>query len=282
MAKNKARSRTKWGRVRFWVQTGFVLVWLFPLIRLHTICSPVFHCYSCPLAAFACPIGILANFSAYHLMPYMALGTLFAVGAVTGSAVCGWACPFGFLQDLAAKVPTPKVTLPSWTGWFRYAVLGGLVLAIPYFFGEDHPLFFCRVCPAGALEAAVPFTVQQAMAGSEVIPWPSTPKLIVLGLFLAAIFFAWRPWCTVFCPLGAIFALCNKFSFFFLRFHADRCRDCAVCRSLCRDGSRTDARVDSLRCVRCMECKNCQAVTLDTVVNGPAPPQERTLPISER
>src|SRR5208337_1784397 len=118
MAKNKSGSMaSRLARWRWWVQAGFLLAWLDPLMmRLHTVCGPVFHCYSCPLATFACPIGVLANFSALHLIPFAALGTLLVIGALVGSLVCGWACPFGFLQDLAARVPTPKFTLPAWMG----------------------------------------------------------------------------------------------------------------------------------------------------------------------
>ncbi len=76
MAKNKSGTvASKLARWRSWVQAGFLLAWLDPLmLRMHTVCSPVFHCYSCPLATFACPIGVLANFSAIHLIPFAALG----------------------------------------------------------------------------------------------------------------------------------------------------------------------------------------------------------------
>lgn len=122
---------------RWWIQAGFLFAWLDPfMLRMHTVCSPVFHCYSCPLATFACPIGVLANFSAIHLIPFAALGTLIVLGAVLGSFVCGWACPFGFLQDLAHRVPTRKFTLPSWTGYFRYVSLIVLVIAVPFFWAR--------------------------------------------------------------------------------------------------------------------------------------------------
>ncbi|HUU36286.1 MAG TPA: 4Fe-4S binding protein, partial [Vicinamibacterales bacterium] len=165
MAKKGLRAKAPvFVRWRLAVQTAFLGVWLLPL-RLFTICSPVFHCYACPLAAFACPIGVLAQFSALHVVPLIALGTLFVVGALFGAFICGWVCPFGWLQDLAAKLPIRKLTLPRWSSNFRYVVLVGLVLLVPYFLGEKHPLFICRVCPAGALEGAVPNSVQKALAG---------------------------------------------------------------------------------------------------------------------
>jgi polyferredoxin len=260
---------TRLARRRWWIQTGFLLVWLDPLLlRLHTVCAPVFHCYSCPLATFACPIGVLANFSAIHLVPLVVLGTLAVAGAVLGSFVCGWACPFGFLQDLVARIPTRKFALPAWLGYGRYGVLGVFVLAIPYLFGEQHPLFFCRLCPAGAVEAALPNTARLALAG-EAIVWPTAAKVVILVLISLAMLFTWRPWCTVFCPLGGIYALCNRVSFLFLRFHQDRCQECDLCRSLCRGGGRPERRIDSLRCVRCLECANCRAVTVGTVFARP-------------
>ncbi len=275
MAKGKRTPLTaRLAESRIWVQTAFLLAWLDPLmLRLHTACSPVFHCYSCPLATFACPIGVLANFSALHLFPFVALGTLVVIGAATGSFVCGWACPFGFLQDLIAKIPLPRFHLPSWMGYFRYVVLVVFVLAIPYLFGESHPLFFCRLCPAGALEAALPYTAGLAAAGKELV-WPSAVKLSILAVVLLAMFFTWRPWCTLFCPLGAIYGLFNHVSLLFLRFHPDRCRQCDLCREMCHYRGPSQRRANPLRCVRCLDCTRCRAVTVSTVFGslskGPA------------
>ena len=151
MAKEKSSRMARLARGRVWVQAAFLLAWLDPLmIRMHTICGPVFHCYSCPWATFACPIGVLANFSAFGIVPFAAIGTLLVAGAVFGSFVCGWACPFGFLQDVVGWIPTRKFPLPAWLSGFRYVVLAVFVLAIPFVWGEGHPLFFCRLCPAGA------------------------------------------------------------------------------------------------------------------------------------
>jgi ferredoxin-type protein NapH len=262
--KNKAGNFTSkiigW---RMWIQTAFLVVWLDPIgLRLHTMCSPVFHCYACPLSTFACPIGVIAQFGALHVFPFIAIGLLVAVGAFFGTLICGWACPFGFLQDLTAKVPTPKFDLPKFTGYFRYVVLVVTVLAIPYFFGEGHPLFVCRVCPAGALEAAVPTMAGQAIAGQQVV-WPNAVKLTILALFLIAIFFIKRPWCRVLCPLGAIFSLFNRISAFFLRFDTEKCTHCDRCHKLCEFGIEPEKTPNDLNCIRCLECTKCSPEALN-------------------
>ena len=256
MAKQPSGSgRSRLARWRIWVQISSLIVWLDPMmLRMHGMCSPVFHCYSCPAALLACPIGILANFSAVHMVPLMALGTLAAVGALLGSIVCGWLCPFGFLQDLLGKIPTPKIALPSWIGNFRFVVLVGLVAAVPYFFGENSPWFFCRLCPAGALEGALPHLV-----------WPGMLKMGIVVVFLTATLFVYRPWCTIFCPLGAIYGLFNYVSLFYVQFRPEACNDCELCRRLCLHHGPGERRGSDQRCIRCLDCMRCDALTIGTV-----------------
>ncbi len=263
-------------RWRMWVQAAFLLVWLDPLaLRLHNVCGTVFHCYSCPLATFACPIGVMANFSALHVVPFLALGTLVLAGSLVGSMFCGWACPFGLLQDAVARIPTPKMALPRWAGYGRYVVLGVFVLAVPFFFGEGNAFFFCRLCPAGALEGAAPFMVGQAAAGEAVV-WPALLKVGITALFLIAIFFAVRPWCRMLCPLGGIYGLFNRASVAVMRFHPEQCSGCGRCERPCRYGVLPSRAGKDAACIRCLECTACGALKLGTAfgrraVDSPPP-----------
>ncbi len=266
MAKKKSNSiAARLAPRRIWIQSMFLLAWLDPfMLRMHSMCGPVFHCYSCPLATFACPIGVLANFSAIHTVPYIAIGVLAVMGALLGGFVCGWLCPFGFFQDLVARIPTPKFTLPAWMGYFRYVVLAVLVVGIPYWYGEAHALFFCRLCPVGALEAAFPNTARQALAG-ETLVWPTVTKMFIFGCLLVAMLFTRRPWCTVLCPLGAIYSLCNSFSLFYIRVNKQACNDCDRCRSLCNYGPGPRQPANERRCIRCLDCTDCDTVVLTSV-----------------
>lgn len=245
---------------RIWIQTGFLALWLAPL-KFFSACGPVFHCDGCPLAAFACPIGTLARAGAAHVVPFGALAVLIVVGATLGTMICGWACPFGWLQDLAAKVPTPKFSLPKWTGNVRYAVLAVPVLAIPIIFG-DHPLFVCRLCPAAGLEVSVPRLIGRVAAGQPAV-WPDEPKFIILVAFLIAIFFFRRPFCRVLCPLGAIYSLFNRFSLVKMRVKREACTDCGRCYTLCASDIEPEKKPNDLACNRCFECLACPRKALD-------------------
>ena len=266
------RQPSRFVRLRPLVQAAFLLAWIGPFgLRLHTFCGPVYHCYACPLATFACPIGVLANFSALGVSPLIALGTLLIAGALVGGFICGWVCPFGFLQDLVAKVPVPKLRLPLQAGYLRYAVLVLLVLVIPYFFGESHPLFICRLCPAGALEAGLPLAVQNAAQGQSFWNSMSTIKWVVLGLFLVAMFVKYRPWCTLFCPLGAILGLFNRVAVVRLKVDDRMCTSCGACKSVCQIGLAPEKQLDDPLCIRCMQCTRCDAIGLTTVFDREKP-----------
>ena len=259
----------KLSRLRPWVQTGFLAVWLAPVGRwLHGIPGCVFHCYSCPLSSFACPVGVMANYAALlpaaGEVPYLLIGLLLLVGAATGSLVCGWACPFGFLQDALGKLTTRKISPPPWTGAIRYVVLIGLVILLPWILGyrgtpfEKQVISICRLCPAGALEAGVPYSAQSLLAGNG---WMmSGLKTGILLSFLAAALFIHRPWCRIFCPLGGFLALFNRFSLFHLRFNPQQCVECNLCRSRCSMGVKVDQAVNVSGCIRCLECTTCGAI----------------------
>ena len=208
----------------------------------------------------------VGQFQRVHIFPFMAVGVLLIFGVLLGGFVCGWICPFGMLQDVVGRIPTPKFNLPGWMRYIRFLVLIGLVLVVPYLWGEAHALFFCRLCPAGALEAAVPNTVRLAITGQEVV-WPTVAKSVILIVIVLAMLFTWRPWCTVFCPLGAIFSLCNLFSFVFLRVQKESCTDCERCRSLCRYGGGPREMAGDLQCIRCLDCTQCKSVELSSVMS---------------
>jgi ferredoxin-type protein NapH len=255
---------------RLWVQTAFLLAWLDPLaLRFHSVCGSVFHCYACPLATFACPVGVLVNFSALHIFPFMAAGTLVLVGGIFGGFVCGYACPFGLLQDLAAKIPVRKFNLPHWFNGGRYFILIGLVLAIPYFFSENHPLAFCKICPAGALEGAMPSMISQAAAG-EAVTIPNTLKIAVLAVTVGGMIFVYRFWCRL-CPLGAIFGMFNRVAVFILRMNPAACTHCQICHTSCQMGGKPNQQANEDICVRCLECTQCKpkALNVSSVFDKP-------------
>ena len=266
---------------RIWFQISFLGVWLDPLAwRYHHICSPVFHCYSCPLATFACPIGLLHQFAALHAFPFVTVGIIVVVGVLFGSFICGWVCPIGLLQDLFSRIPVRKFRLPLWLSHFRYFMLLGLVLLIPYLFGISHPLAICQVCPIGALESSLPRKVAGPLLIGESISWTGGLrfKMILLAAFITAMLFTHRPWCRI-CPLGLILGWFNRFSAVFLKFNPAACTNCRLCEKSCDLVARPYKTPKSQNCILCLECTKCRpkALTLGSIFQ----PQRETENLTE-
>lgn len=106
-------------------------------LSLRSFCSPGFNCHGCPLASFACPIGVITFGSAVRQLPLMAIAFVLAIGAIVGRLICGFFCPFGWFQDLLYKIPGAKIKLPRFMNWFKYGFLVLFVFLLPYIFGFE-------------------------------------------------------------------------------------------------------------------------------------------------
>ena len=76
------------------------------------LCVPGLNCYSCPGAAGACPIGAFQAVvgSSKFRVSYYVTGILILLGVLLGRFICGFLCPFGWLQELLHKIPSPKLS----------------------------------------------------------------------------------------------------------------------------------------------------------------------------
>ena len=225
--------------------------------KLKAICNPVLSCHSCTLAWFACPMGIFVHYSGYQAFPWLAAGTVILVGILVGRLLCGWVCPFGFLQDLLYKIPTRKFLLPSWASYGKYLVLLFGIFLLPWWYGESTILSFCRYCPASALQVTVPYWI-----GGGTLSTLSIIRLVVLVVILFVVIFAERGFCRVLCPIGALLAPFNFLSLWKVRVPKPECLECAICDKACPTHINPSARIlagvppsQALDCVVCHECQ---------------------------
>lgn len=228
---------------------------------LKGICPPTLNCYACPFAVVSCPIGALQHFSVIRMFPYYVAGLLGALGAISGKLACGWICPFGFFQDLIAKITKIKLRLPKPLTYGPFIMLAVLVVAIPYMTGEP---WFSKLCPAGTLEAALPWVTHvpskyvetAGFVPREMIGSLFYIKLVILAAVIVMAVFITRFFCLVFCPMGAILALFNRFSLVQIRVSEESCRECADSTSKCPvhiDVRETPNHRDCYRCMRCAQ-----------------------------
>jgi polyferredoxin len=204
---------------------------------------------------------VLVHFSGVHLFPLFALGTILLLGALFGRILCGWVCPFGFVQDLLYKVPSRKISLPPWTGYIKYGVLGLGVLAIPFFLGESTLFSFCRICPASALQVSTPNLV---IGGVATLNPGVMVKFGVLFGIVALAMTSSRSFCKTMCPIGALVGPLNHLAFWTVKRPMEACTTCRKCDKVCpvdgKPSERLAAGLTANRSSECLVCHDCQAV----------------------
>ncbi len=136
---NNTKKMNFFTRVRFY--TAVIAAWLMNLnmfgISLKKFCTPGFNCHGCPWATMACPIGIFSFSSAVHQLPALAISSILAVGLVFGRMACGFICPFGLIQELLYRIPSPKLKLPKIFRYGKYAFLLLFVFLLPFMLGFE-------------------------------------------------------------------------------------------------------------------------------------------------
>ena len=115
MAKVKNFFKKIWPSKRKWMQLYFALLFnanLKGFINVEgyfngkiyqgqtkNVCVPGINCYSCPGAVGACPLGSLQGALGNRSTLFYVGGTLLLYSILFGRMICGWLCPFGFIQD---------------------------------------------------------------------------------------------------------------------------------------------------------------------------------------
>ncbi|MCL1906076.1 MAG: 4Fe-4S binding protein [Clostridiales bacterium] len=227
---------------------------------LKQFCVPGLNCYSCPGAFASCPLGSLQAVmgSIKYRFSYYVTGLLLLFGLTLGRFICGFLCPFGLVQELLHKLPTPKIKRPwGWPRYIKYALLLVFVIALPLLavnpLGMGDPAFCKYICPAGTLEAGLPLVALNPplrAALGALFAW----KLALALVIVAGCLTVYRFFCRYLCPLGAIYGLFNPISLYQLRCHKARCTDCGLCRDACRLGVDPARKNTSGECIRCGDC----------------------------
>lgn len=227
---------------------------------LKNICSPGLNCYSCPGASGACPLGALQNslVSSNKRLPYYMFGIILLYGIIAGRWICSFLCPFGLIQELLHKIKTPKLKKNRVTrilSHLKYVILVVFVFIFPLMYMiRNVPLpAFCKyICPAGTLEGAMGLLSNKVNASYFSMLGPIfTWKFILLVAFVTGAIFIFRFFCRFFCPLGALYGLFNKISFFGIKLEKSKCTSCGACINKCK----MDVyHVGDRECISCGEC----------------------------
>lgn len=272
------------GRMKIW-PFRFTVQFLFFLLfnaLIFTLVSPYLQLehvgYSWPvLSSLNSPFSFMAgSFDLVQFMlsrsefPWFALASIFIIGALFGRLLCGWVCPFGFLQYLVSTFRSRHVQVsPKTHGQFKSLKLfilaltlfisGSLFLALEFGIGKDYSealgVFatgpFLAVSPDGALFGTIPMFLMDGgsllLKASEVfssydafVKWIwSVPSNLVTSFILLAMslyggYMIPLFWCRYLCPMGGFLGVFSRFSFLGMKRDPVKCtKKCPECVRSC-------------------------------------------------
>ena len=191
----------------------------------------------------------------------------FIVLAVIGNKViCGWACPFGALQELIYSLPLlreKKRRKPPFalTNTIRTGLFVLMLLLLFGIIGGHRGFVLYHYIN--------PFNLFDLHFENIII-------LLTVIVVLAAAFYTYRPFCRFICPFGLISWLFERISLYRVRIDRDRCTRCGNCIRACPLNA-AEGRVEGRRlpedCFSCARCLN--VCPVDAVRYGPSPKRSR-------
>ena len=161
---------------------------------------------------------------------------------------CGWLCPFGALQEMAAwlgeKLKFRQIKVSE--RWHRRLIL----IKYPILLGLVGTAFY-SLAIAEKLVEVEPFKTSITLF--FVRHWPFVVYavgLLIVGMFIHKFY------CRYLCPLGAGLAVLGRFRLFSWLDRVELCGSpCQHCKNECGiNAIRKDGRVDYDECIQCLEC----------------------------
>jgi len=174
----------------------------------------------------------------------------FVLLAVIGNKlICGWACPFGALQELFYSVPILR-KMKRWKAPFRLTntIRSGLFfVALLFLFGV-----------IGGRKGFVTYHYLNPfnLFNLDFEHWLILATVVV-SLTLAL--FIYRPFCYLICPFGSVSWIAEQVSLTRVKIDHEKCTDCGACIRACPSEAakaRVSDKVFGADCFSCARCLN--------------------------
>lgn len=174
----------------------------------------------------------------------------FIVLAIIGNKmICGWACPFGALQELIYSLPIVRgIKQKKLPFILTNSIRAGLFLIMLLF------LF-------GIIGGRKGFVIYHYVNPFNLfnLDFESLSIWLTVIISLLVSFIIYRPFCQFICPFGFVSWIAERFSIFRVRIDKEKCTQCGACIKACPLEA-AEGRVDRKRlpadCFSCARCLN--------------------------
>ena len=172
-----------------------------------------------------------------------------ALAIIGNKLICGWACPFGAMQELVYSLPVLR-GLKRWKlpFWLSNTVRGALfIVMLLLLFG-----IVGRKKGFVVYHSLNPFNLFDLEFDEWLIPVTIIVSL-VLSLFL------YRPFCYLICPFGFLSWVAERVSLARVRIDLAKCTKCGACIKACPSDAaegKVQGKLFAADCTSCARCLN--------------------------
>jgi len=183
------------------------------------------------------------------MIKVVAFGFFIMLAVIGNKMICGWACPFGALQELIYCVPilrkikkrklpfiftnTIRVCLFIAMLLFLFGIIGGRKGFVIYHYINPFNLFN--------------------------LDFETLSILLTVIIALLASIAVYRPFCQFICPFGLVSWIAERFSIFRVRIDKEKCTQCGACIKACpleAAEGRVNGKKMPADCFSCARCLN--------------------------
>ena len=174
----------------------------------------------------------------------------FIVLAIVGNkAICGWACPFGALQEIIYSLPVLRKIKQRKLPFILTNTIRSLLFLVMLLF-----LF-------GIIGGRKGFVIYHYINPFNLFnfDFDSISLLITVMSVLIIAFFFYRPFCQFICPFGLASWIAEKFSLYRVIIDEEKCTKCGACIKACplhAAKGKVENKTFSADCFSCARCLN--------------------------
>jgi ferredoxin len=253
-------------RRRYYPQWVYVLVLLLSVAALGFLLGKSPNPMEGAVKVFKASVGL------YESVWAKLAGLLFflVLAVVANKVVCGWACPFGALEELLYTIPlfrrAKRWQLPFWvSNSIRILLFVGFLLILYGLVGDKKGLVTYHYMN--------PFNLFN-------FDFSISALLYLIPAYLVISLFFYRPFCRFICPFGLISWVCERVSLTRIRIDRERCIDCGACATACPLTAAADRLAgcklpaDCFSCMRCLRVCPTDAIHYRPAWGPPSPPAQ--------
>jgi len=167
------------------------------------------------------------------VFPLFVVGIIYLTAVTVGRLFCGWACPFGMLQDFLSYLPIKKMKLSKSNeesfkdvklAFLFFSIITtflvglrrtNLPLSSPVGFFSDSP--FSVLAPSTTLFTYIPYLISWKTDSIFNIGFVAFLKISFFLFILGGSIFIPRFFCKFFCPMGTLLEPLSKYKFLRIR-----------------------------------------------------------------